>query len=377
MISPETLFNAISGQGIDFFAGVPDSLLKYFCAFVTDHVPSERHVITSNEGNAIALAIGRYLGTGHMSLVYMQNSGIGNAINPIISLADNEVYGIPMLVMVGWRGEPGKKDEPQHVKQGRIMTALLDSLELPWFLLVSESKEAVNLVTRACAIANKKNSPVVLLVQRGCFEPYKLKSEIKTDYEMNREQAIRLIISRLSMDELVVSTTGKTSRELYELRRSQHQVHVKDFLTIGGMGHASSIALGLACAQPSRKVICLDGDGAVLMHMGSLAMIGQSGVKNILHIVINNGAHDSVGGQPTVGFSIDLGGIARSCGYRSVRSVKDAGALDKVISELLHSEGPSLLEVKTNRGARKDLGRPILTPKESRDALMDNIGVID
>lgn len=377
MISPETLFNAISGQGIDFFTGVPDSLLKDFCAFVTDHVPSERHVIASNEGNAVALAIGWYLGTERMPLVYMQNSGIGNAINPIISLADNEVYGIPMLVMVGWRGEPCKKDEPQHGKQGRIMTTLLDSLELPWFLLAGETKEAGNLVTRACAIANKKNSPVVLLVQKGCFETYKLKSEIKTDYEMNREQAIRLIMSRFTTNELIVSTTGKTSRELYEFRTSQNQVHAKDFLTIGGMGHASSIAMGLARAQPSRKVICLDGDGAVLMHMGSLAIIGQSGVKNILHIVINNGAHDSVGGQPTVGFGIDLGGIARSCGYRFARSVKDAGALDKAISELLHSEGPSFLEVRVNKGARKDLGRPILTPKQSRDALMDNIGVID
>lgn len=377
MIAPETFFNILNDQGIDFYTGVPDSLLKDFCAFITDHIPSEKHVIASNEGNAVALAIGWYLGTGRIPLVYMQNSGIGNAINPIASLADNEVYGFPMLLLIGWRGEPGKKDEPQHIKQGRIMIALLDSLELPWFLLTSENKDADSLVKNACTIAKKRNTPVVLLVQSGCFEHYKLKGELITNYEMNREQAIQRIISQLCTDDLVVSTTGKTSRELFEFRVSHNQGHDQDFLTVGGMGHTSSISMGLARAQINRKIICLDGDGSVLMHMGSLAIIGQSGVKNILHIVINNGAHDSVGGQPTVGFGIDLAGIAHSCGYKFVRSVKDADALDKAMSELLCCEGPSLLEVKANKGARIELGRPTSTPKENKEALMHYIGIIE
>lgn len=377
MISPKNFLNTLNNQGIEFFTGVPDSLLKDFCAFITDNIPSEKHIIASNEGNAVALAIGWYLGTGKIPLVYMQNSGIGNAINPIISLADNEVYGIPMLLLVGWRGEPGKKDEPQHIKQGRIMTALLDSLELPWFLLTPDNKDSDSIVKNACVIAKKKNTPVVLLVQSGFFENYKLINELKTNYEMNREQAIHRIISQLSVDDFVVSTTGKASRELFEYRTSHNQAHDQDFITVGGMGHTSSIAMGLACAQSNRKVICIDGDGSALMHMGSLAIIGQSRVKNILHIVINNGAHDSVGGQPTVGFGVDLAGIAHSCGYKFIRSVKEVDALDKAMSELMHCEGPSFLEVKTNKGARNELGRPTSTPRENRDALMHYIGIIE
>ena len=375
MLSSATIFDTIRNQGIGFFAGVPDSLLKDFCAFVTDHVPDDTHVITANEGNAIALAMGWYLGTGHMALVYMQNSGIGNAINPLTSLADPEVYGIPMLVMVGWRGEPKVKDEPQHLKQGRITPALLDALELPWFVLDADTENAEEVVADACAAACARSTPAVLLVRSGCFEPYKLQWDRKTSYAMNREQALQRIVGRLGPNALLVSTTGKTSRELYEFRVTQGQSHGSDFLTVGGMGHTASIAMGLARARPDRQVVCLDGDGSVLMHMGSLAIIGRSTVKNLLHIVINNGAHDSVGGQPTVGFEIDLPSIARSCGYRIVRTVEDAETLDQAIPKLLQVDGPIFIEVRTNKGARDNLGRPRSTPQQNKDAFMTYIGV--
>jgi phosphonopyruvate decarboxylase len=369
------IFNALQRQGIEFFSGVPDSLLKDFCAYITDHAGNDNHVIAANEGNAIALAIGWYLGTGKLALVYMQNSGFGNAVNPLTSLADPDVYGIPMLIMVGWRGEPGVKDEPQHVKQGRIMPGLLDTLELPWYMLDSATTDASEVIDEACLTARKRKIPAVLLVRNGSFEPYKLKHDRRVRYTMNREEALKLVVSNLNKNDLIVSTTGMTSRELFEYREMQGQDHVSDFLTLGGMGHTASIAMGLARAQPKRKVICLDGDGSTLMHMGALSIIGQSRQKNLIHIVINNGCHDSVGGQPTVAFDTDLCAVAIACGYSIVHRVEDSYSLNQAIVELLPSDGPIFLEIRVNKGARTNLGRPHITPQENKRALMFNLGV--
>ena len=374
MLSPDGIFSFIRGQGIRFFVGVPDSLLKDFCAFVTDNTVEDEHVITANEGNAVALAAGHYLGTGEPALVYMQNSGIGNAVNPLLSLADPEVYSIPMLLMIGWRGEPGVKDEPQHVKQGRVMTELMDAMEIPWFELTAETKDAGSVITKACRLMREKSMPVALLVRKGAFEKYKLKKDVVTDFPMNREGAVRCVVDLLQSEDVVVSTTGKTSRELYEYRAERGDGHGSDFLTVGAMGHTASIAMGVARAQPARKVICLDGDGSVLMHMGALAIVGQSGLDNFLHVVINNGAHDSVGGQATVGFDMDLPKIAEACGYRESSSVSSAEDVKAELARLRECRGPVLLEIKTNKGARDDLGRPKTTPVENRDAFMKNLG---
>jgi len=375
MLQPATVFEQIRGQGVRLFAGVPDSLLADFCAYVTDHAPEGDHVITANEGNAIALAAGHYLGSGQPALVYMQNSGLGNAVNPLLSLADEEVYSIPMLLMVGWRGEPGVKDEPQHVKQGRVMTAMLDSMEVPWFELDAGMDDAGEVIAKASALMRERMAPVALLVRKGAFAKYKLQKDVVTDFPMNREGAVKCIVDLLGADDVVISTTGKTSRELYEYRAARGDGHGSDFLTVGAMGHTSSIAMGVAHSQAGRRVICMDGDGSVLMHMGALAIVGQSGLSNFVHLVINNGAHDSVGGQPTAGFDIDLVNIAKACGYVQARSVSVAEDVKTALAELSGKEGPVLLEIRVNKGARDDLGRPRSSPVENRDALMKRLGV--
>jgi phosphonopyruvate decarboxylase len=370
MLSPEHVFSLLQEEGVAFFAGVPDSLLKSFCAYVMDHTGVQQHVITANEGNAVALAAGHFLGTGSPALVYMQNSGLGNAINPLLSLADKDVYSIPMLLMIGWRGEPGVKDEPQHVKQGRVMPELLSALDIPWFILDKETDDIRGVIADACATMRHESKPVALLVRDGAFMPCALRSVETMRFVMDREHAVKSVSGALGPDDLIVATTGKISRELYEHRKAAGHGHGNDFLTVGAMGHTSSIAMGLAQAQPLRRVVCLDGDGSVIMHMGALAVIGQARVPNLVHVLLNNGAHDSVGGQPTVALAIDLGGIALACGYRHVASVTDEESLQKALSELLGADGPSLLEIKVNKGARSDLGRPASTPVENRDALM-------
>ncbi len=361
--------------GIRFFTGVPDSLLKDYCAYVTDHVPTSDHVIAANEGNAVALALGHFLGTGEPGLVYMQNSGVGNAVNPLLSLSDPDIYSIPMLLLIGWRGEPGVKDEPQHVKQGRCMTELLDAMEVPWHVLPTDLGEAKAVIAEAGATMRSRMGPVAILVRSGTFTSYKLANETATRYAMNREDAVKQVTGALRKDDIIVSTTGKTSRELYEYRVSQGQSGM-DFLTVGGMGHTASIAMGIARAQPERLVVCLDGDGSVIMHMGALGVIGNSGLGNLLHVVINNGSHDSVGGQPTVGYSIDIPAIARACGYRSADSVEDRDGAVALLDRLREQGGPSLLEIRVNKGARSDLGRPRSTPLENRDALMTGLGLV-
>lgn len=375
MIQPDHFFTALAERGIDFFAGVPDSLLKDFCAYVTDHVDESRHVITANEGNAVALAAGHYLGTGKPGLVYLQNSGLGNTVNPLLSLNDSEVYGLPVLMMIGWRGEPGIKDEPQHIKQGRITPALLDAMEIPWQVLDSSSQDLNAVLDTALQQMQQQSGPAVLLVRKGAFAPYKLKKNEQSHYPLVREQAIQRLIEQLGNNDRVVVTTGMPARELYELRMARGEGSDNDFLTVGSMGHAASIALGLARSQPERRVICLDGDGSVLMHMGSLAIVGQSQQENLIHVVLNNGAHDSVGGQPTCAFAIDLAGVARACGYQKVLVAAEPQEIDQAFASLLAQKGPSFLEVRVNKGARADLGRPRSSPAENREALMNGLGV--
>src|SRR5690606_5962782 len=374
MLSPAHVHALIRKQGISLFAGVPDSLLADYCAYVSDHVEKDSHVITANEGNAVALAVGHYLGTAEPALVYMQNSGIGNTVNPLLSLADPDVYSIPLLLVIGWRGEPGVKDEPQHVKQGRVMTDLLDAMEIPWFVLEASTPDSGEVVAAACNAMREKMGPAAILVRAGTFDRYTLSSDESADFPMTREDAVQAIADALSEDDIVVSTTGKTSRELFEHRKASG-VQGNDFLTVGGMGHTASIAMGLARSQPARAVVCVDGDGSVIMHMGALAIIGNSAVPNLLHIVINNGSHESVGGQPTVGYDIDIPAIARACGYRQARSVSGLEDLKSEVALLRRDEGPTLLEVKVRKGSRKDLGRPTSTPIENRDALMKRLGL--
>jgi phosphonopyruvate decarboxylase len=373
MISPENFYNILKKSGFNFYTGVPDSLLKDFCAYVSDHTEKNEHVIAANEGNAIALAAGHFLGNKKPGFVYMQNSGIGNTINPLLSLVDADVYSIPMMLMIGWRGEPGMKDEPQHIKQGRIMTQLLDVLEIPWVVIDAKS-DAETILNQAVGTMLKKMSPVAIIVRKGTFKEYKSYVDTNHNYPMTREQAICTIVDALLDKDIVVSTTGMSSRELYECRVAKGTNPSNDFLTVGSMGHASSIALGLASTQLDRRVICIDGDGSLIMHMGSLPIIAQMAPSNLVHIVINNGAHDSVGGQPTVGLDMNLVAMANACGYKKAVSVKSVDKLRQLLLSNLDFKGPILIEIPVRKGYRDNLGRPQSSPIENRKVFMARLG---
>lgn len=373
MIRPQELLEQLTSEQVSFFTGVPDSLLKSFCAYVMDWAHGHRHVISVNEGGAIALATGHYLATGEYALVYMQNSGLGNAINPLLSLTDPEVYGIPMLLMIGWRGEPGHMDEPQHVKQGRITLSLLQTMEIPYVVLECDTVDWQSLIESACRQMRARQGPVAIVVKAGTFEPYQLHDQCEPDHSLTREQAIEIIIAELSKDNIVVSTTGMTSRELFELREAHGQSHGGDFLTVGSMGHSSQIALGIALRKPERQVFCFDGDGSVLMHTGGLAIVGHTAPMNFKHIVFNNEAYDSVGGQPTASKNVDYLALARALGYRSAIKAVTHQELQSSVCQLLKDEGPSFLEVRVRKGARKDLGRPTITPIQNRSGLMKGL----
>ncbi len=370
MINCQAFYELLLRKNINFFCGVPDSLLKDICAYISDHTQERNHIIAANEGGAVALIAGYHLATGKIGLVYMQNSGQGNTVNPLISLMDREVYSIPALLLLGWRGEPGKKDEPQHIKQGRITGELLRALEIPFDVLPDTIEDAEALLTKAVHAIDKQSAPYALVVPTGVFESYRSINQIELPYELSREEAVKAIIKQVSEDDILVSTTGKTSRELFEYREELQQGHQQDFLTVGSMGHASQIALGIALARPGRNIYCLDGDGALIMHMGALAIIGARKPANFKHIVINNAAHDSVGGQPTAGFEIDIPNIARACGYIAVMRAESVDEIYKKLPLLQKSHGPALLEIRVNKGARAELGRPTTSPIENKHAFM-------
>lgn len=374
MLSPKIFIESLAAKGVDFFAGVPDSLLKNVCAFISDTLDDRHNIIAANEGAAVGLAAGHYLATGHIPCVYMQNSGEGNAINPLASLTDKEVYGIPVLLVIGWRGEPGVHDEPQHVKQGKITLPLLDAMGIRHEILSQDETEFRSQLDGAVRHMSETGEAFAFIVRKNTFEPYTLQRHEVNEYPLSREEAIHKVAASLSAKDVIVSTTGMISRELFEYRTAQGQGHERDFLTVGSMGHASQIALGIALEKTDRRVWCFDGDGAALMHLGSVAIIADKAPENFVHVIFNNGAHDSVGGQPTVGLKVNLAGIAKAAGYKDAVSVTTADDLGSALKALKTMRGPVLLEVRVHRGNRKDLGRPTTTPIQNRDALMEFMG---
>ncbi len=369
MIRPSFFIEKLKENGIDCFAGVPDSLLKNICAYITDHCDAQHNIIAANEGAAVGIAAGHYLATGKPACVYMQNSGEGNIINPLASLTDEEVYNIPVLLLIGWRGRPGVHDEPQHVKQGKVTTGLLNVMGVNYEVLSKEEEKAEKQMAKAVkALQNKE--VFALVIEKDTFEDYKLQNVEVNNLSMSREEAIRTVAAALGEKDCIVSTTGMISRELFEYRTAMSQGHERDFLTVGSMGHASQIALGIAMAKSDRKVWCFDGDGATIMHMGSMAIVANKAPENYVHVVFNNGAHDSVGGQPTVGLKIDLPAVAKAVGYKNTCSVDNKEALDEALKAIAAMEGPSLLEIKVKKGNRKELGRPTTTPIQNKEALM-------
>ena len=360
--------------GAEFYAGVPDSLLRPLCDYLMDAFGTDprRHMIAANEGNAAALAAGYHLATGKVPVVYLQNSGEGNLVNPAASLLHRQVYGIPVIFVVGWRGEPGVHDEPQHVYQGAITLKLLEDLGIPAFVIGPETgDEEVREAMAGFRPLLAEGRDAAFVVRKGGLT-YGKKRTYRNGYGLRREEAISQI-TRAAGGDPIVSTTGKASRELFEIREALKQDHGRDFLTVGSMGHASSIALGVALHRPGERVWCLDGDGALLMHMGAMAAIGQGRPRNLIHIVLNNAAHESVGGLPTAAGGLDIPAIARACGYPCALTAETAGALDEALREAKVRQDLCLIEVKCAIGARPDLGRPTTSPQENKRAFMERL----
>lgn len=358
--------------GADFYTGVPDSQLKALCNYLMDlyGIDPRHHVIAANEGNCTALAAGYHLATGKVPVVYMQNSGEGNIINPVASLLNDKVYAIPVIFIVGWRGEPGIHDEPQHIYQGEVTVKLLEDMDIKTFIIGKETTdEEVEAAMEEFRAVLASGKDVAFVIRKGALTDAP-KVEYKNDNHMVREDIIRHIV-KVSGEDPIVSTTGKASRELFEIREANGQSHKYDFLTVGSMGHSSSIALGVAAQKPEQRIWCVDGDGSVLMHMGSMAVLGANKPRNMIHVVINNGAHETVGGMPTVAADIDLTAVAKACGYPNAVCVEDFDALDRELKAAKDRGELSLIEVKCSIGARDDLGRPTTTALENKKNFME------
>ena len=373
MIDAADAWAACEQAGLRFWTGVPDSLLAELSASIEAHAEGGSHVIAANEGGAVAIALGRHLATGEVCGVYLQNSGLGNAVNPLVSLADPAVYGIPLVLVIGWRGEPGTRDEPQHRRQGETTLDLLRTLGVPTRVAGDDLRTFEDDVSWAVTTGSERAGPVALVVRAGTFTAGLSAPEPAPAELPFREDALAALVGALPGDAAVVATTGKTSRELYELR-DRSGAPQRDFLTIGGMGHASQIALGVALAKPGRRVCALDGDGALVMHMGSLAVIGQHAPPNLLHVVLHNGAHESVGGQPTPTERLDVAALALAAGYRRADTVDRLDAIAEAVSALCAEDGPTLLEVRIRQGSRPDLGRPEDAPSVMRERFMSWLG---
>lgn len=364
----------LNSIGAEFFAGVPDSQLKALCDYLmaTFGIDPGKHMIAANEGNCTALAAGYHLATGKIPLVYMQNSGEGNIINPVASLMHNKVYGIPCVFVIGWRGEPGVHDEPQHIYQGEVTLKLMEDMGIPCKVVGPETTaEQIELQMEEWHSWLKAGNQVAFVIRKGALQ-YDRKVDYKNQFSMTREQAIQTIVE-VTGDDIVVSTTGKASRELFEAREARSQGHQFDFLTVGSMGHSSSIALEIAVQKTQEKIWCLDGDGAALMHMGAMAVMGSVCPDNLVHILINNKAHETVGGMPIGTQSVDWQLIAKACGYKKVACVADEEQLRTAMEDAKDEHVLTFLEVCCANGARNDLGRPTTTPQQNKNAFMERL----
>ncbi|MFX0017335.1 MAG: phosphonopyruvate decarboxylase [Promethearchaeota archaeon] len=371
MILCQEFFDILKDEGFSFFTGIPDSTFKEWIKFIIDNDGGIlKHIVACNECEAIALAAGYHLATNKIGIVYMQNSGLGKAVNPLTSLCDPDVYSIPLLLMIGWRGEPGKKDAPQHKKMGRITLSLLDTLQIPYSILESNIKSIKEELNKAIKYFNKNCGPYAFIIRRNLFEKYDLRVKQDIEHILSREEVINLIMNNLGEDEIVVSTTGYTSRELFEYRESRKKNHFKSFYNIGSMGCASSIGLSIALEKPHTRIIVFDGDAAAIMQMGAFTTIGRYNPLNFVHIIFDNNAHESTGGQPTNSNSIDILQIAISSNYKSGLIIKSLKELEEAIKFIKSAEGPIILIVKIKQGSRSNLKRPAKDPKDYKKFLM-------
>ena len=353
MLNIDRFIDTLTESGVEFYTGVPDSLLNGFCTRLCERFPADCHVMAANEGNAVATASGYYFASGTVPLVYMQNSGMGNALNPLLSLADTAVYSVPMLLLIGWRGEPDRTDWAQHDLQGKMTPVLLDDARIPYEILEDDDEEAAVKTRRMVSIAQERRKAAALIVKKGVLDGKKGKT-IDDSYPLNREDAIRIVLDMIPDDSIVLATTGRATRELYFLREERGETHANDFLNVGSMGHVSSVAAGISLAKKERRIVCLDGDAATIMHLGALTTIAKIGTVNILHIILNNGANESVGGQPSAGRTISFSAIAEGCGYKTLgHAISSSEELKNGIKQALaEKNAPFLIDMKIRMGAR-------------------------
>tara|TARA_B100001142_G_scaffold330015_1_gene395646 strand:- start:1204 stop:2340 length:1137 start_codon:yes stop_codon:yes gene_type:complete len=376
-IKPKVLYNILKKNGVEFYTGVPDSTIKDFCFYLEEVVPSNNHIIAANEGNSIGIATGYHLSSGKIPFVYMQNSGLGNAINPLTSLADETVFSIPMIIMIGWRGEPGTKDAVQHQKDGEIQEQLLKALKIPYQILSLDNDKLESQITLSIETSRTNSSPFVILVRRNSFDKF-IHDEKQNQVlfsDMSREYALSNIYDKIEKNAIIVSTTGKISRELNEIKTKSSSKLERELMVVGSMGHASSIALGVSINSPEHQLYCIDGDGSIIMHMGIMATVGKYSTSNFKHILINNFSHDSVGGQSSNSEVVNFSYLSKSFSYKNFFQISKKSDFNSVFDDFLNSPAPSLLEIIVNKGARSDLPRPNRTPLENKKDFMNFLGI--
>lgn len=373
MVDQKQLFAALNQLGVDFFTGVPDSLLNDFCLYMVKNIPDGQHVMAANEGNAIGIAAGHYMATGNIPVVYMQNSGIGNATNPLLSLTHDCVYGIPMVLVIGWRGDPAISDHAQHRKQGELTPVLMKDMDIPYEILDSDDT-VIEKFAWAVAKAKEISSPVALIAKKAILTE-KVKKQVYPDSPlMNREEAVSAVVEVLGSDAVYLGTTGRATREVHEQLKAHGVGEGHEFQNVGSMGHVSSVGLGLALARPDHKVVVFDGDAAVVMHMGALATNCRYKAGNLIHIVLNNGVNESVGGQPSAGYVVNLTEVATACGYRTPgHAIKTKEELQRIISAFDKGEMPLFVDVHVRQGIRSDMPKLSIDHKAMKRRLMENL----
>ena len=371
MIDQNTLFDQLNAMGLYFFTGVPDSLLNDFCLHLVNNVPDCQHIMAANEGNAIGIAAGYHMATSKIPVVYMQNSGIGNATNPLLSLTHPCVYSIPLILLIGWRGDPAIKDHAQHKKQGELTPVLMEDMDIPYQVLDADDT-VIEKFQWAANKAKELNAPVALIAKKAILTQKEKKQEYAESPLMNREEAISAVLDVFGKDAIYLATTGRATRELHEQIMIHGFSHEIEFLNVGAMGHLSSIGLGLAVGAPDKKIVVFDGDAAAVMHMGSLATNGRYQPKNLIHIVLNNGVNESVGGQKSSGQVINLTAVAKGCGYETIPAfVESKEDLQKAVKQLAESNHLSFLDVHIRQGIRKDMPGLKIEHQHAKTALMN------
>lgn len=371
MLNQEKVFKTLAENGVSYFVGVPDSYLNGFCNYALAHC-EDRNVIAANEGNAIGIASGHYFASKEIPLVYMQNSGLGNTINPLASLVDRAVYAVPMLLLIGWRGQGNTEpNHPQHKLQGEITTALLEAMHIPYSIL-SDSQDAFEaIIAKAVKYCKDNRQPYGLITPKGVMADSDKPNNVDAVYPMSREEAIEVILNHMPEDTIYSATTGRATRELFFLREKRRETKSHDFLNVGSMGHASSVALGIALEKPERHVVALDGDSSAMMHMGAMTMVSKMNVPNYMHVVLNNGAHESVGGQPSAGHLVDFTKIAEACGYATVHHpVTSERELIEALGTLRDCGKASFIDCRIHKGLTRKLPPIVFDHRGAIDELM-------